>query len=94
MHKMKENFKLTQLYKSSEKEFIKGTCHIHNSEDGHRFECSIKGDYNYKAQLWQWVNGNWNGIHGIECEVEFTNVNDVGLPNDGIITKIEDFLAI
>lgn len=82
---------LTQLYKSSEKEFIKGTCHVNDGEDGDRFECSIQGDRNYKAQLWQWVNGNWNGRHGIPCTIQFSEVTDRGLPTDAVIIKIHNF---
>lgn len=91
---MKQEFKLTQLYKSSEKEFVKGTCHIHNNEDGCRFECSIKGDRTMKAQLWQWVSGNWNGSQGIPCVVEFTDVNCNGVPTDGVIVSIEGFSTV
>jgi hypothetical protein len=91
---MEQVFRLTQLYKCTAPELIMGTCHIHNNEDDNRFEVKINGDANFKAQLWQWVTGNWNGKNGIACKVLFTDVTIEGLPCDGCVTSIEGFNAI
>lgn len=59
---MKITVLLVQLYKASEPEYIMGTCHIADKEDDDRFECKIKGDKQYKEQLWQYVKGQWDGM--------------------------------
>ena len=90
---MRDKFRLTQLYKSGT-EYVMGTVHIHNNEDGNRFECTIKGDNDLKDALWKFCENNWNGSIGIECEVNFTEVNGTtGLPTDGEIDWIKGFSA-
>jgi len=83
---MKQTVLLTQIYKASAPEYIMGTCHIADDEDGDRFECKIKGDKQYKEQLWQYVKGQWKGM---SCEIEFSDVTDKGIPIDALITLIE-----
>lgn len=86
---MRDKFRLTQLYKSGT-EYVMGTCHIHDNEDGDRFECTIKGDESLKDALWQFCENNWFG-KGHLVEVEFTDVNSSGLPKDGNIVWIYGF---
>lgn len=88
---MKTEAKITQLYKSPS-EFVMATCQLHGNEDDDRFECKIKGDNQYKAQLWQWVKGNWKD--GIDCEVEFSDIDSEGMPKDAIIVYIPSFTPI
>lgn len=83
---MKQKVLLTQLYKAPAPEYIMGTCHIADNEDDDRFECKIKGDKQYKEQLWQYVSGQWKGM---TCEIEFTDVNSRGIPIDALIIKIK-----
>lgn len=83
---MKNDFKLTQLYKTKQPNYMMGTCMLHDD----RFECEIKGDENLKNQLWQFVRGNWDGL---TCRVEFDDIQN-GLPKNGIITSIKGFSPI
>jgi|GEM_PF-5678442 len=82
---MKQTVLLTQLYKTSAPEYIMATCHVADKEDGDRFECKIIGDKQYKEQLWQYVSGQWKGL---ECEIEFKDVDSRGVPIDALITKV------
>ena len=88
---MREQVFLTQLYKSSSTELIMATCHVRDTEDDDRFECRIKGDKQYKEQLWQFVKGNWNGL---TCEIEFDDVTSTGAPKHAVIIKVNGFNKI
>lgn len=84
---MKQEFKLTQLYKAKNPEYIMGTCMINDD----RFECTIKGNELLKNQLWQFVQGNWKGL---TCTVEFNDVTNEGLPIDGVIICVKNFTPV
>lgn len=83
---MKQTVLLVQLYKTSSPEYIMGTCHISDKEDDDRFECRIKGDKQYKEQLWHYVTGQWDGM---TAEIEFTDVNNRGIPIDAVIVEVK-----
>ena len=84
---MKGTFKLTQLYRSPAPAYIRATCMVNDD----RFECDVDLPREAKEQLWQYVNGNWEGL---TAEIIFSDINTNGVPSDGLIKSVKGFTPI